>query len=111
MENLQKKEYKSFENIKHIRKDGTEYWYARELSEVLQYVQWRNFSKVIDKAKIACENSGRNTDYDFAEVSKIVEAGALQKKVVEYELSRYACYLIVQNGDPKKEVIALAQTY
>ena len=111
MENLQKKEYKSFENIKHIRKDGTEYWYARELSEVLQYVQWRNFSKVIDKAKIACKNSGRNTDYDFAEVSKIVEAGALQKKVVEYELSRYACYLIVQNGDPKKEVIALAQTY
>ena len=75
MENLQKKEYKSFENIKHIRKDGTEYWYARELSEVFQYVQWRNFSKVIDKAKIACENSGRNTDYDFAEVSKIVEAG------------------------------------
>ena len=111
MKKLQDKKYKNFEDIKKVRENGTEYWYARELSEVLQYVQWRNFAKVIDKAKIACENSGRNTNYDFAEVSKIVEAGAMQKKVIDYELSRYACYLIVQNGDPKKEVIALAQTY
>lgn len=111
MSDLQAKEYKSFEDIKRIKEDGAEYWYARELSEVLQYKQWRNFAKVIDRAKLACQNSGRDIDDDFAEVSKIVEAGATQKKVIDYELSRYACYLIVQNGDPRKEVIALGQTY
>ena len=94
MSNLQAKEYKSFEEIKRTKEDGTEYWYARELSEVLQYKQWRNFAKVIDRAKLACQNSGRDIDDDFAEVSKIVEAGALQKKVVDYELSRYACYCV-----------------
>ena len=76
LSNLQAEEYKSFEEIKKLKEDGTEYWYARELSEVLQYAQWRNFSKVIDRAKLACQNSGRNIDDDFAEVSKIVEAGA-----------------------------------
>ena len=111
LSNLKAEEYKSFEQIKKVREDGTEYWNARELSEVLQYVQWRNFAKVIDRAKLACKNSGRNIDDDFADVSKIVEAGATQKKVIDYELSRYACYLIVQNGDPRKEVIALGQTY
>lgn len=111
MSNLQAEEYKNFEEIKKIREDGTEYWNARELSEVLQYKKWENFAKVIDRAKLACKNSGRNIDDDFPEVRKIVEAGALQKKVVDYELSRYACYLIVQNGDPRKEVIALGQTY
>ena len=111
MSNLQAEEYKNFEEIKKIKEDGMEYWSARDLSEVLQYKQWRNFSKVIDRAKLACKNSGRIIDDDFAEVSKIVEAGATKKKVVDYELSRYACYLIVQNGDPRKEVIALAQTY
>ncbi len=111
MSNLQAEEYKNFEEIKKIREDGTEYWSARDLSEVLQYKQWRNFAKVIDRAILACQNSGRNIDDDFAEVSKIVEAGATQKKVTDYELSRYACYLIVQNGDPRKEVIALGQTY
>ena len=111
MSNLQAEEYKSFEEIKKIREDGTEYWNARELSEVLQYKKWENFSKVIDRAKLACKNSGRNIEDDFPEVRKIVEAGATQKKVIDYELSRYACYLIVQNGDPRKEVIALGQTY
>ena len=111
MSNLQANEYKNFEEIKKIREDGTEYWNARELSEVLQYAQWRNFAKVIDRAKLACQNSGKNIDSDFVEVSKIVEAGATQKKIIDYELSRYACYLIVQNGDPRKEVIALGQTY
>ena len=111
MSNLKAEEYKNFEQIKKIREDGTEYWNARELSEVLQYVQWRNFLKVIDRAKLACKNSGKNIEDDFAEVSKIVEAGATQKKVTDYELSRYACYLIVQNGDPRKEIIALGQTY
>ena len=111
MSNLQAKEYKSFEEIKRTREDGTEYWNARELSEVLQYKKWENFAKVIDRAKIACQNSGRDIDDDFAEVSKIVKAGATQKKIMDYELSRYACYLIVQNGDPRKDIIALGQTY
>lgn len=111
MSNLQAEEYKNFEEIKNIREDGTEYWSARKLSGVLQYKKWENFAKVIDRAKLACQNSGRDIEYDFPEVRKIIEAGALQKKVVDYELSRYACYLIVQNGDPRKEVIALGQTY
>ena len=104
-------EYKRLEDIKHIREDGTEYWSARELAEVLEYTQWRNFHNVIKRGMIACENSGYDSSVDFAEVSKIVEAGATTKAVTDYELSRYACYLIVQNGDPRKEVIALGQTY
>ena len=99
------------EEIKHFREDGTEYWSARELGSALEYVQWRNFEKVIKRAMIACENSGHSVEADFAEVSKIVEAGATTKPTKDYELSRYACYLIVQNGDPRKEVIALGQTY
>jgi DNA-damage-inducible protein D len=108
---LKATEYKKFEDIKHIRNDGREYWFARELALVLDYTQWRNFTKVIDKAMIACNNSGHDVIFDFAEVSKIVDAGATSKPVKDYELSRYACYLIVQNGDPRKEVIALGQTY
>ena len=111
MPNLKAKEYRKFEDIKYIRKDGSEYWSARELADVLDYSQWRNFQKVIDRAMIACENSGHEVAYDFAGVSKIVEAGATHKSTRDYELSRYACYLIVQNGDPRKEVIALGQTY
>ena len=111
MPNLKAKEYKKFEDIKYIRKDGSEYWSARELADVLDYSQWRNFQKVIDRAMIACENSGHEIEYDFAEISKIVEAGATSKSIKDYELTRYACYLIVQNGDPRKEVIALGQTY
>jgi len=111
MGELKAKEYKKFEDIKHIREDGSEYWYARELASVLDYTQWRNFTRVMDKAMIACSNSGHDVINDFAEVSKIVDAGATSKPVKDYELSRYACYLIVQNGDPRKEVIALGQTY
>jgi len=111
MPNLNAKEYSNFESIKHISEDGSEFWFAREFSNVLEYTQWRNFSKVIDKARIACQNSGYDIDDHFAEVSKIVEAGATSKPVIDYKLSRYACYLIVQNGDPRKEVIALGQTY
>lgn len=77
----------------------------------LDYTQWRNFTGVIKRAVIACENSGHDISRDFAEVSKIVEAGVTNKPVKDYELTRYACYLIVQNGDPRKEVIALGQTY
>lgn len=111
MGNLQATEYKNFEQIKKIREDGTEYWSARDLSIVLEYKKWENFAKVIDKAKLACKNSGNNIEDDFPKVRKIVDAGVTQKKVFDYELSRYACYLIVQNGDPRKEVIALGQTY
>ena len=83
----------------------------RELGPALDYVQWRNFEKVIKRAMIACENSGHRVSDDFAEVSKIVEAGVTSNPTRDYELSRYACYLVVQNGDPRKEVIALGQTY
>ena len=111
MSSLKGKEYKRFEDIKHIREDGSEYWSARELAPALEYTQWRNFENVIKRAMIACENSGHSILDDFAEVSKIVEAGATSKPKKDYELSRYACYLIVQNGDPRKQVIALGQTY
>jgi len=111
MGDLRAIEYKQFEDIKYIRADSSEYWYARELADVLNYTEWRNFKKVIDKAMIACKTSGRNVFYDFVDVNKIVDAGALSKPLNDYELSRYACYLIVQNGDPRKEVIALGQTY
>lgn len=105
------KEYKRFEDIKRVREDGSEYWRARELALALDYTQWRNFQKVINRAMVACENSGHDSSSDFAEVSKIVDAGATSKPILDYELTRYACYLIVQNGDPRKEVIALGQTY
>ena len=111
MSTLIAKEYKRFEDIKHTKEDGTEYWSARELGPALDYIKWENFSKVIKRAMIACENSGHRVGIDFPEVRKIVDAGATSKPVIDYELSRYACYLIVQNGDPRKEVIALGQTY
>ena len=111
MSNLIAQEYKCFEDIKHTKDDGTEYWFARELAIVLDYSKWENFHKVIKRAMIACENSGHDITYDFPEVRKIVKAGATEKPVIDYELTRYACYLIVQNGDPRKEVIALGQTY
>ena len=112
MSSLQAEEYKTFESIKKIRDDGTEFWYARELSEVLQYKKWENFSKVINRAKLSCENSGFEIIEHFPEVRKTIKMPRnAQKEISDYELSRYACYLIVQNGDPRKEVIALGQTY
>jgi DNA-damage-inducible protein D len=111
MSNLEAIEYKPFETIKHFSDDGSEFWNARELAVVLNYVQWRNFEKVLQRAILACKNSGYEVVDHFAEVSKIVEAGATSKPIVDYKLTRYACYLIVQNGDPRKEVIALGQTY
>lgn len=98
-------------DIKQIRVDGTEFWSARELAAVLEYSKWENFQNVIKRAMIACENSGHSVKDDFPEVRKIVDAGIASKPVKDYELTRYACYLIVQNGDPRKEVIALGQTY
>ncbi len=112
MNDLQKYSDQTFENIKHISDDGIEFWYARELQSVLEYTQWRNFESVIDKAKIACINSGNNVGDHFADVSKTIQMPKTAEKLIpDYQLSRYACYLIVQNGNPRKEVIALGQTY
>ena len=112
MSTLSAKEYKCFEDIKRVRPDGSEYWAARELAPVLDYAKWENFYKVIKRAMIACETSGRSTLECFPEVRKTspMPNGGV-KDILDYELSRYACYLIVQNGDPRKEVIALGQTY
>ena len=105
-------EYKQFEDIKHTDENGIEFWYARELSSVLDYTKWENFNKVIDKAMLSCQNSGFECADHFLEVRKMVQLGSgSERKVKDYELSRYACYLIVQNGDPRKETIALGQTY
>ena len=100
-----------FDSIKHINEYGQEFWYARELQVALEYTEWRNFSKVIERAKTACKNSENTMSDHFVEVNKIVKAGAATKDIGDIELSRYACYLIVQNGDSRKKVIALGQTY
>ena len=108
------KEYteKVFEDIKHIDEEGNEYWLARELQIVLEYTQWRRFENVINKAKLACKNSVIDTNEQFANVGKLSITVNHGKRIInDYKLSRYACYLIAQNGDPRKEVIALAQTY
>jgi DNA-damage-inducible protein D len=112
MNDLQKYSDQTFEYIKHINDNGIEFWYARELQSVLEYTQWRNFESVIDKAKTACINSGNDVDDHFADLSKTIPMPKTAEKLIsDYQLSRYACYLIVQNGDPRKEVIALGQTY
>ncbi len=102
----------TFESIKHYTDDGQEFWYARDLQRVLEYTEWRNFSAVIEKAKIACQNSGQVVEECFVDVNKTspMPHGGV-KQLDDIMLSRYACYLIVQNGDPRKEIIALGQTY
>lgn len=102
----------TFEQIKHLDEENNEYWLARELQTTLQYAKWVNFNKVIETAKIACKISGHLVSDHFAEVGKmIILAKGAKRKVLDYKLTRYACYLIVMNGDPRKEVIALGQTY
>ena len=102
----------TFESIKHVDEYGYEFWYARELQSVLEYAEWRNFQKLIEKAQTACENSDMAVDECFVEVNKTspMPNGGV-KLIDDYILSRYACYLIVMNGDPRKEVIAIGQTY
>lgn len=101
-----------FERIRQIDEDGIEFWSARDLIVVLEYTNWRNFKTVLLKAQIACENSGNDPADHFAGAIKMVAIGSDAKREVEdMHLSRYACYLIVQNADPAKEVVALGQTY
>ena len=100
--------YDMFESIKHIDELGNEYWNARELMKVLQYSNWQNFEKIIDKAKITCDNSSISPLEHFIDVSKtIVMPKNASKNIKDYKLSRYACYLIAQNGDSRKKTIAL----
>ena len=108
------KEYNEavFEDIKHIDEDGIEFWYARELQTVLEYKEWRKFRGVIDRAKEACANSGYEVSEQLVEVDKLSKRNNnAMVKIEDFKLSRYICYLIVQNSDPRKEVVALGQTY
>ena len=111
LDNLEKINETLFENIKHIDEYGNEYWFARELMHVLEYDKWNNFHSVIKHAQKAKINAEASKINDFTEVGKIVQTGALSRKIIDYRLSRYACYLIAMNGDPRKKAIALAQTY
>ena len=111
MNELEKINETIFESIKHVDDDGNEYWYARELQQILGYKEWRYFSAVIEKAQIACSQSNNNINYNFGVDTKIVKTGISSKIILDYKLSRYACYLIVQNANPKYETVALGQTY
>ncbi|MEI6727644.1 MAG: DNA damage-inducible protein D [Actinomycetes bacterium] len=102
----------SFESLRHVDEDGNEYWLARELMPVLEYETWRSFRAVIAKAMTAAEQVDQPANDHFAEVGKMVQLGSgTQREIDDFRLSRYACYLIVQNGDPGKPVIAAGQTY
>ena len=103
---------KTFESIKHIDENGVEFWYARELQGALEYTEWRNFEKSVKRAEEACTASGFVETDHFVDVNKMIDlAKGAQREISDIKLSRYACYLIVMNGDPRKEVIALGQTY
>lgn len=112
MSELVKYSEQTFESIKHIDEYGEEYWLARELQPILEYSQWRRFSDSIERAKLACKNSGFRVEDHFANVGKMVDIGSgAEREIDDVKLSRYACYLIVMNSDPRKEVISVGQTY
>ena len=112
MNKLKKYNQSTFENIKHTDEYGIDFWYARELMAALEYKRWDKFNNVIANAKIACERSENLIKDHFSQVGKMIDlAKGAKREILDYKLSRYACYLIVQNGDPRKEVVALGQTY
>lgn len=112
MSNIEEYTEKTFESIKHFDEFGNEYWEARELMPLLEYSKWENFHKVIKRAKIACETSNNNVNDHFPEFRKPIVGGKGNvQNVIDYHLSRYACYLIVQNANPRKKSVALGQTY
>ena len=112
MEIVNKYTSKTFEDIKHIDEYGNEYWLARDLQKVLEYKDWRNFKKVIDKAIMSANNSIQGNEDWVVEINKPITTGkGKQEFIKDYKLSRYICYLIVQNANPSKEVVALGQTY
>ena len=112
MNNLDDYKKTIFEKLKKLNEFGSEYWLARDLAEALDYSQWRNFVNVIDKAKEACKNTGNKVLDHFAEVSKMISLPkTATREIDDIMLSRYACYLIVQNADPAKEIVALGQSY
>ncbi|MBF1456676.1 MAG: DNA damage-inducible protein D [Prevotella nigrescens] len=109
---LTKKTMSLFESIKHVDKTNIEYWTSRTLWKVLEYTEYRHFLPVIDKAKLACENSGQRIEDHFEDILEMVEIGSgAERSVDSVKLSRYACYLIVQNADPSKAIVAQGQTY
>lgn len=112
MQELELYQEKTFDDIKHINDFGEEYWEARELMKILGYKKWERFNNVIETAKIACKQSQCLVDDHFPQVGKMVGIGSKTKRIIiDYHLTRYACYLIVQNADPRKKVVALGQTY
>lgn len=112
MADIQKYSEQTFESIKHVNEYGQEFWYARELAKVLEYKDFRNFEQSIFKAMDACKNSGYDIEDHFGDVTEMVPIGSgAERGFPSYTLSRYACYLTVMNGDPRKEVIAVGQTY
>ena len=112
MEDISKYNESIFEGIKHVNEYGQEFWYARELQDALEYSQWRRFNQAIERAMDACEAAGNEVSEHFANAGKTsVMPNGGERTIQDYQLSRYACYLIVMNGDPRKEVIALGQTY
>ena len=103
--------YGAFSSITQMR-EGVEYWHARQLQQALGYTKWDNFLLVVEKAKTACQNSGQSVSDHFADVRTLVDLGSgAQRRIDDVALTRYACYLIAQNGDPRKQEIAFAQTY
>lgn len=112
MKELETQHHQTFEDLKQIDKDGNEFWYARALSKLLGYADFRNFTKVIEKAKDACVNSGYSISDHLVEVNEVVQGGSgVANPYPSFTLSRYACYLVVQNADPSKPVVASGQTY
>jgi len=102
----------SFDDIAHKTEDGIEFWFARDLQTVLGYAKWQNFENAVHKAMVSCESAGNEVSHHFTDVGKTIEMPKTAEKIItEYMLTRYACYLIAQNGDPKKEEIAFAQSY